>query len=68
MRGVQQALIDMYNDRISTSSKPITWKEFMDEFLVVLIADGYMNIGAGQKPNDPNNFKVNAVKKGFFDP
>jgi hypothetical protein len=42
----------------------------MDQFLVVLIADGYMNIGGGKEQTEGKkrhlNFKDHASKKGFF--
>ena len=48
----------MYLDILENKGKPPSWEEFKDQFLIVLIADGYMNIN--------QNFKENALKKGFF--
>jgi hypothetical protein len=71
IRGVQQSLIDLYNDEIDATpagQEPRKWNDFINDYLVVLIADGYMNIGARSSETDSNNFKKNAIAKGFFKP
>lgn len=58
MQGVVQGILDLYYDQIPGSPDFLKWEQFKEQFLVMLIADGYNNI--------PSDFKQKADKLGFF--
>ena len=52
IRGVCQGLIDIYNDELKlykSHNKTLTWNDFKDKFLIVLIADGYRELTAPKR-------------------
>jgi hypothetical protein len=65
MNGVQQNILDMYVENTNKGLKQ-SWEDFIDQFLIILIADGFMNVGNGDEGG--KNFRENAIKKGFFRP
>jgi hypothetical protein len=52
LSGVCQGLIDIYHDEAKIykkKSKVLAWKDFIDKFVIVLIADGYKELTAPKK-------------------
>jgi len=58
MKGVVQGIMDLYYDQDPASEHFTSWETFKDQVVVILIADGYANIGA--------DFKRKAEERGFF--
>ncbi|CDW89133.1 chitin synthase 1 [Stylonychia lemnae] len=56
--GVFQAIIDIYLDQMKIGNQ-ISWDQFKDKILIVLIADGYKNL--------KKDFKEEATRLGIFD-
>jgi hypothetical protein len=59
--------VDIYNDELKLykkMGKTLSWKNFKDKFLIVLIADGYREL-TGKKGDD--TFSAQAMEKGLFD-
>lgn len=60
MTGVLQGILDLYLDQDHNSPNFLPWSTFKDQYLIVLIADGYNNLSEA-------DFKKQAADKGFFD-
>jgi hypothetical protein len=62
LKGVAQGILDIYRDevdlwkRAGLPGKP-KWKQFRDQFVVVLIADGYRELTADKKDEHGNVIK-----------
>ncbi|CDW79909.1 chitin synthase 1 [Stylonychia lemnae] len=56
--GVLQGLTEIYLDQLRTNNC-VCWDDFKDQVLIVLIADGYINLGS--------EFKEQATQLGIFD-
>lgn len=72
LKGIAQGIIDIYKDeaklwtRAGRSGKP-NWKEFRDQFVIILIADGYRELTSKQDPNKVPLFHINGSRLGIFD-
>jgi hypothetical protein len=59
----------MYKEECKNGLKPQSWADFMDQFLIVIVADGYLNLGYRNiNENTQKSFKTNAQNKGFLEP
>ena len=59
IKGVVQGIADMYNDHKAVMGEDAeTWDQFKEQFIIILLADGYQNIN--------KEFKTNAEKGNFF--
>ncbi len=58
MLGVLQGIIDLYSDQQSIQPD-LKWTNFIDKFIIILIADGYKNL--------KSDFKAKAKALGIFD-
>jgi hypothetical protein len=74
LKGIAQGIVDIYNDEVeiwakSDKAQKPDWKRFRDQFLIVLIADGYRELTAKKDPNDKDIpiFHTTASKLDIFD-
>ena len=59
MKGVVQGIADLYNDhKMNMKEHADSWDSFKDQFIIILLADGYQNIN--------KEFKAMAEKNHFF--
>ena len=58
MKGVVQGILDLYYDQDPDHDTFLNWESFRDQFVVVLIADGFVNLSS--------DFKLKAEERGFF--
>ena len=69
MKGVVQGIADLYNDhKISMKEQAEPWDSFKEQFIIILLADGYQNINKEFKAMAENNhfFREDAIKDTFF--
>jgi hypothetical protein len=69
--GVCQGLIDIYNDEKKMHSEAdkdmITWNMFKDQFVIILIADGFKELTDDKSNKNAQAFPENAKRWGIFD-
>jgi len=69
IKGVVQGIADLYNDhKISMKEHAEPWDSFKEQFIIILLADGYQNINKEFKAMAEKNhfFREEAIKDKFF--
>ena len=69
--GICQGLVDIYNDEKKmhqdAGKEMISWNKFKDQFVIVLVADGFKELTDPKSDKNAEPFPENAKKWGIFD-
>jgi hypothetical protein len=69
--GICQGLIDIYYDEkklhLDAGKQMISWNKFKDQFVIVLVADGFIDLTYRKDYKNAEHFPENAKEWGIFD-
>ena len=69
--GICQGLIDIYYDEMQlhqeAGKQMISWNKFKDQFVIVLVADGFKELTDPKADKNAEPFPENAKEWGIFD-